>query len=69
LVPFSFAMMRGASHLNEEATTMDGLSMYTLGRILYEERLRDAERRGRLWRSNQFHRLPKLVQFLLAALS
>jgi hypothetical protein len=48
---------------------MDGWAVYELGRILYEDRLREAESRGRLWRSNRFHRLPRLVQVLLAALS
>jgi hypothetical protein len=48
---------------------MDAMAIYELGRILYEERLRDAERRERLWRSPRFRRLPRLVQIVLAALS
>ena len=36
---------------------------------LDEDRLRDAERNRRLWRSPRFHRLPRLVQLVLAALS
>ena len=48
---------------------MDAMALYQLGRILYEDRLRDAERRRRLWHSNRFHRLPRLVQFIVAALS
>ena len=48
---------------------MDGIAVYEYGRILYEERLRDAASRGRLLRSNRFHKLPRLVQVLIAALS
>lgn len=61
-------MVQGASYLLEEANTMDAMAYYELGRVLYEDRLRDAERRGRLWRSPRFHRLPRLVQVVLAAL-
>ena len=62
-------MMQGASHLLEEANTMDEVAIYQLGRILHEDWLRDAERSRRLWRSKRFHRLPRLVQVMLAALS
>jgi hypothetical protein len=48
---------------------MDAMALYELGRVLYEDRLRDAERRRRLWRSNRFHGLPRLVQLIVAALS
>jgi hypothetical protein len=48
---------------------MDGMAIYELGRILYEDRLREAAARERLWRSNRFHKLPRLVQVLLAVLS
>ena len=47
---------------------MDPMAEYELGLLLYEDRLRAAARRGRLWRSNQFRRLPRLVQFLISAL-
>jgi hypothetical protein len=43
--------------------------MYILGRVLYEERLLEAEHRERLWRSGRFRRLPRGVRILLAALS
>jgi len=48
---------------------MDGWAVYELGRILYEDRLREAASRERLWRSNRYRKLPRLVQVLLAALS
>ena len=48
---------------------MDAMALYELGRVLYEDRLRDVERRERLWRSSRFRRLPRLVQVLLAAFS
>jgi hypothetical protein len=48
---------------------MDGLAIYELGRILYEDRLREAMRRDRMWSSKRFHKLPRLVQALLAVLS
>ena len=48
---------------------MDAMAVYELGRVLHEDRLRDAERRRRLWRSLRFHRLPRLVQLVLAVLS
>ena len=48
---------------------MDGLAIYELGRILYEDRLRDAMQRDRMWDSNKFRSLPRLVQALLAVLS
>lgn len=48
---------------------MDAMALYDLGRILYEDRLREAERRERLWRSSSFHKLPRLVQVFLAAFS
>ena len=48
---------------------MDGMALIELGRVLYEDRLREAERRERLWRSPRFHRLPRLVQLVLAVLS
>ena len=62
-------MMQGASHLLEEANMMDGMALYELGRVLYEDRLRDAQQRRRLWRSPRFSRMPRLVQLVLAALS
>ena len=48
---------------------MDGMATYVLGRILYEDRLREAEHRRRLWRSNSFHKLPRVVQVVLVALT
>ena len=48
---------------------MDPYAIYELGRVLYDDRLREANRRGRLWRSARFRRLPRLVQVLIAALS
>ena len=48
---------------------MDGMAVYEYGRILYEDRLREAASRERLWRSNRFLKLPRLVQVLIAALS
>ena len=48
---------------------MDGIVTYELGKVLYEDLLREAERRARLLRSPQFHRLPRLVQMFLAAFS
>jgi hypothetical protein len=40
-----------------------------LGRILYEDRLREAAARESLWRSSRFIKLPRLVQVLIAVLS
>jgi hypothetical protein len=48
---------------------MDNYAMYELGRVLYEDRLREAESREQLWRSSRFRRLPRLLQALLAVLS
>jgi hypothetical protein len=48
---------------------MEGMAMIELGRILYEDRLREAERRERLWRSPRFRRLPRLMQLVLSVLS
>ena len=48
---------------------MDGIADYVIGQLLYEERLREAETRRRLWRSPRFRKLPRLVQALLSALS
>ena len=48
---------------------MDGMELIELGRVLYKDRLREAEHRERLWRSPRFRRLPRLVQLVLSALS
>ena len=48
---------------------MDGMASYVLGKLLYEDRLREAEHRAHMWRSNRFNKLPRLVQVLLAVLS
>jgi len=48
---------------------MDGMAAYELGKILYEDRLREAASRERLHLSARFLKLPRLVQFLVAALS
>ena len=48
---------------------MDGMADHILSRILYEDRLREAKARESLWRSERFIKLPRLVQFLIAALS
>jgi hypothetical protein len=47
---------------------MDAINMLDLGRILLQDRLREAERRRRWRGSEQFVRLPKLVQALILAL-
>ena len=48
---------------------MDGIAAYDLSRILYEDRLREAAARDRLYFSARFRKLPRLVQVLVAALS
>jgi hypothetical protein len=48
---------------------MDGIAAYDLGKILYEERLREAASRERMYLSAGFRKLPRLVQVLIAALS
>jgi hypothetical protein len=47
---------------------MDAMNMLDLGRILHEDRLREAERLRRSQSSKQFIKLPKLVQALILAL-
>ena len=48
---------------------MDGMAAYELGRIMYQDLLREAAGRERLFQSSRFRRLPRLVQVLVAALS
>jgi hypothetical protein len=48
---------------------MDATGMAYLSKIMYEDRLRQADRARRIWHSERFRRLPKLVQLLVLALS
>jgi hypothetical protein len=48
---------------------MDGIAAYQLGKVLYEDRLREAASRERLQLSARFRKLPRLVQILVLALS
>ena len=48
---------------------MDTTGMTLLSAIMFEDRLREAERARRIWRSRDFRKLPKLVQGLILILS
>ena len=48
---------------------MDGMAAYELGKVLYKDRLRHAAGRERMFQSGRFQKLPRLVQFLVSALS
>ena len=48
---------------------MDPLWLFDLDRINYQERLREAEKSRKLWQSDQFRKLPKLVQSLIVILT
>jgi hypothetical protein len=61
-------MMQGASR-KKEAMPMDGMATYELGRVLLEDRLREAEHWRRLATSKSYRKLPRVVQVVLAALT
>jgi hypothetical protein len=49
--------------------TMNANFAYSLGNVLYEDRLREAATRERLYLSARFRKLPRLVQLLVSVLS
>lgn len=48
---------------------MDSTGMAFLSAVMYEDRLREAERTRRIWCSRDFRKLPRLVQGLILILS
>ena len=48
---------------------MDATGMAFLSEVMYEDRLREADRARQVWRSRDFRKLPRLVQGLILILS